>query len=238
MRVPQIGLYQFPESLPTLSDENITSDLPTKIFQLNRWTYNSLLTNIRIYAYDSQRRCLPWVCRKFASIKIWVAGNWHRRLASFFCSLQDYEQGHKKLSSVCGDVILRLSIVLSCAAEELLLPDDFPGEPLLPDNIVDIELAITSGSTVTNTKPPAGGSAAVEKLQPSSITTESSIASPSGRFSNQICCTGWRNLQFFRWKMPLRKICYRNPDSRNGNPDFPLRNNRFWIIHFSTTISF
>ena len=79
-----------------------------------------------------------------------------------FRSLQDYEQGHKKLSSVCGDVILRLSIVLSCSAEELLLPDDFPGAPLLSDNTVDIEPAITSGSNVTNTKPPAGGSAAVE----------------------------------------------------------------------------
>lgn len=52
------------------------------------------------------------------------------------------------------------------------------------------KLASASGFTVTNTRPQAGGSAVVAKLQPSSITKESSIASPSGRFSNPICCTG------------------------------------------------
>lgn len=55
-----------------------------------------------------------------------------------FRSLQDYEQGHKKLSSASGDVLLRLSTVLGCSVEELLVPDDFPGAPLLSSNTVDI----------------------------------------------------------------------------------------------------
>ena len=48
-----------------------------------------------------------------------------------FRTPQDYEQGHKKPSSASGDILLRLSTVLGCFAEELL-PDDFPGAPLLP----------------------------------------------------------------------------------------------------------
>lgn len=55
-----------------------------------------------------------------------------------FRSLQDYEQGHKKLTSANGDILLRLSTVLGCSAEELLLTDSFNGAPLLPGNTVDI----------------------------------------------------------------------------------------------------
>ena len=43
-----------------------------------------------------------------------------------FRSLQDYEQGHKKLTSASGDVLLRLSTVLGCSMEDLLLDDFFP----------------------------------------------------------------------------------------------------------------
>ena len=46
-----------------------------------------------------------------------------------FRSLQDYEQGHKKLSSASGDIIMRLSTVLGCTAEDLLLEDiDLDGQ--------------------------------------------------------------------------------------------------------------
>lgn len=38
-------------------------------------------------------------------------------------SLQDYEQGHKKLSSANGDILLRLSTALGCSIEELLLEE-------------------------------------------------------------------------------------------------------------------
>ena len=38
-------------------------------------------------------------------------------------SLQDYEQGHKKLTSADGDVLLRLSTVLGCSITELLISD-------------------------------------------------------------------------------------------------------------------
>ena len=38
-----------------------------------------------------------------------------------FCSLQDYEQGHKRLSSASGDILLRLSTGLGCTPEDLLL---------------------------------------------------------------------------------------------------------------------
>ena len=51
-----------------------------------------------------------------------------------FRSLQDYEQGHKKLTSASGDILLRLSTVLGCTAEDLLVSDDFSGANLLPYN--------------------------------------------------------------------------------------------------------
>lgn len=53
-----------------------------------------------------------------------------------FRSLQDYEQGHKKLSSASGDILLRLSTVLGCTMEELIL-DEIPAAPLLPANQLD-----------------------------------------------------------------------------------------------------
>ncbi len=54
-----------------------------------------------------------------------------------FRSLQDYEQGHKKLTSASGDILLRLSTVLGCATEDLLL-DDVAGASLMPSNQLDI----------------------------------------------------------------------------------------------------
>lgn len=51
-----------------------------------------------------------------------------------FRSLQDYEQGRKKLSSASGDVLLRLSTVLGCSMETLLADASFSGAPLLPSN--------------------------------------------------------------------------------------------------------
>ena len=58
-----------------------------------------------------------------------------------FRSLQDYEQGHKKLTSASGDILLRLSTVLGCTAEDLLL-DDLCGASLLPSNQVDISMIL------------------------------------------------------------------------------------------------
>ncbi len=55
-----------------------------------------------------------------------------------FRSLQDYEQGHKQLRSASGDVLLRLSTVLGCSTEHLIL-DAFEGAPLLPQNRIDAE---------------------------------------------------------------------------------------------------
>lgn len=53
-----------------------------------------------------------------------------------FRSLQDYEQGHKKLSSASGDILMRLSTVLRCTTEDLLL-EDVAGASLLPANQLD-----------------------------------------------------------------------------------------------------
>ena len=50
-----------------------------------------------------------------------------------FRSLQDYEQGHKKLTSASGDILLRLSTVLGCTTEELMI-DDIGGAWLLSGN--------------------------------------------------------------------------------------------------------
>ena len=54
-----------------------------------------------------------------------------------FRTLQDYEQGHKKLASASGDILLRLSTVLGCTLEDLLL-DDINGAPLLQGNSLDV----------------------------------------------------------------------------------------------------
>lgn len=54
-----------------------------------------------------------------------------------FRSLQDYEQGHKKLASANGDVLLRLSTVLGSTIEDLLL-DDVNGAALSEANCLDI----------------------------------------------------------------------------------------------------
>ncbi len=54
-----------------------------------------------------------------------------------FRSLQDYEQGHKCLRSANGDILLRLSTVLGCAVEELLV-EEINGAPLLPHNRLSI----------------------------------------------------------------------------------------------------
>lgn len=51
-----------------------------------------------------------------------------------FRSLQDYEQGHKKLISASGDILLRLSTVLGCTVEELLVSDEFNGASLSQSN--------------------------------------------------------------------------------------------------------
>ncbi len=54
-------------------------------------------------------------------------------------SLQDYEQGHKKLLSANGDILLRLSTVLGCTIPELLLSDTMEGAALRSENTVDAD---------------------------------------------------------------------------------------------------
>ncbi len=58
-----------------------------------------------------------------------------------FRSLQDYEQGHKPLSSAGGEVLLRLASALGCSVEELLLADEIKnaGSPVLPGNTMTTE---------------------------------------------------------------------------------------------------
>lgn len=53
-------------------------------------------------------------------------------------SLQDYEQGHKKLMSANGDILLRLTTVLGCTISELLMADQVEGASLHHANQVDI----------------------------------------------------------------------------------------------------
>ena len=53
-------------------------------------------------------------------------------------SLQDYEQGHKSLSSAKGDVLMRLTTVLGCTLTDLLMADGFEGAMLHVNNRVDI----------------------------------------------------------------------------------------------------
>lgn len=56
-----------------------------------------------------------------------------------FRSLQDYEQGHKKIASASGDILLRLSTVLGCSVEELLLGDQPTEAPLMSQNTMPPE---------------------------------------------------------------------------------------------------
>ena len=53
-------------------------------------------------------------------------------------SLQDYEQGHKKLMSANGDILLRLTTVLGCTLSELLMADQVAGASLHSKNQADI----------------------------------------------------------------------------------------------------
>ena len=56
-----------------------------------------------------------------------------------FRSIQDYEQGHKKLSSAGGDTLLRLASALGCRMEELLWDnEDVKSSALMPQNDVSV----------------------------------------------------------------------------------------------------
>jgi transcriptional regulator with XRE-family HTH domain len=54
-------------------------------------------------------------------------------------SLQDYEQGHKRLASATGDTLLKLSLALGCSVEQLLSAPAPLGAPLHKENDVDIK---------------------------------------------------------------------------------------------------
>ena len=55
-------------------------------------------------------------------------------------SLQDYEQGHKKLSAANGDVLLRLSTVLGCSLSDLLQPEHLNGAKIHERNLVSNDM--------------------------------------------------------------------------------------------------
>lgn len=61
-----------------------------------------------------------------------------RRSGVNYRSLQDYEQGHKQLSSASYDILFRLSTVLGCAMEDLVPIQDLNGAPLLKNNTLSI----------------------------------------------------------------------------------------------------
>ena len=57
-----------------------------------------------------------------------------------FRSIQDYEQGHKRLSSAGGDTLLRLATALGCPVEALLWEAaEEDSSELLPQNDVSVE---------------------------------------------------------------------------------------------------
>ena len=57
-----------------------------------------------------------------------------------FRSIQDYEQGHKRLSSAGGDTLLRLATALGCPVEALLWDaTEEESSELLPENDVPVE---------------------------------------------------------------------------------------------------
>ena len=57
-----------------------------------------------------------------------------------FRSIQDYEQGHKRLASTSGDTLLRLAATLGCQIEELLWDgNETESSELMSQNDVSIE---------------------------------------------------------------------------------------------------
>ena len=55
-------------------------------------------------------------------------------------SLQDYEQGHKRLASANGETLLRLSLALGCTIPELLLQDELPaGASIQEENTIPMQ---------------------------------------------------------------------------------------------------
>ena len=57
-----------------------------------------------------------------------------------FRSIQDYEQGHKRISSAGGETLLRLATALGCPIEALLWEaTDAESSELLPQNDVTVE---------------------------------------------------------------------------------------------------
>ena len=57
-----------------------------------------------------------------------------------FRSIQDYEQGHKRLASTSGETLLRLAATLGCQIEELLWDgNETESSELMPQNDVPVE---------------------------------------------------------------------------------------------------
>lgn len=57
-----------------------------------------------------------------------------------FRSIQDYEQGHKRLTSTSGDTLLRLAATLGCQIEELLWDgNETESSELMAQNNVPVE---------------------------------------------------------------------------------------------------
>ena len=57
-----------------------------------------------------------------------------------FRSIQDYEQGHKRLTSTSGDTLLRLAATLGCQIEELLWDgNERESSELMAQNNVPVE---------------------------------------------------------------------------------------------------
>ena len=60
-----------------------------------------------------------------------------------FRSIQDYEQGHKRLTSTSGDTLLRLAATLGCQIEELLWDgNETESSELMPQNDVPVEMIL------------------------------------------------------------------------------------------------
>lgn len=58
-----------------------------------------------------------------------------------YCSIQDYEQGHKELASAKGDTLYRLSVALGCDMEELL-----------EEQIIEVHLELNRGDDRESTQ--------------------------------------------------------------------------------------